>query len=95
MQHHAGLRNAKQNNKYCVKYQNNNSKRWDGLEIWVDSEYLESPSLLVPGFEVSMPWKGKNATTPWKAVIVDLTTSKTMYACMHVYYCTHHYIKTV
>ena len=81
------VRNTKQNNKYCVKYQNNNSKRWDGREIRVDSEYLESlydPSLLVPGFEVSIPWKGKNTTTHWKAVIVDLTTSKTMYTTAHI-----------
>ena len=50
------------NNKYCVKYQDNNSKMWDGHEIWIDSEYRESlynPSVLVPGFEVSLPWKGK------------------------------------
>ena len=67
------------NNKYCVKYQDNNSKMWDGHEIWIDSEYRESlynPSVLVPGFEVSLPWKGKNTTTHRKAVIVDQTTSK-------------------
>ena len=49
-----------------VRYQNNNSKRWDGREIWIDSEYMESlytdPSMLVPGFEVLLPWKGKNST---------------------------------
>lgn len=28
--------------KYCVNYQGNSSKRWDGKKIIVDSETLES-----------------------------------------------------
>ena len=36
------------------------------MKFGLTQEYLESlydSSLLVPGFEVSMLWKGKNATT--------------------------------
>ena len=70
---------AKLGNKYCVRYLNNNSKRWDGREIWIDLEFMEAlynPSMLIPGFEVSLPWKGKTKTTYWNAVIIDPTTSK-------------------
>ena len=70
---------AKLGNKYCVRYLNSNSKRWDNCEIWIDSEFMEAlynPSMLIPGFEVSPPWKGKTKTTYWNAVIIDPTTSK-------------------
>jgi len=47
--------------QYCVRYEGNSSKWWDGREILLDGEWLESlyePSELVPGKELSLPWQG-------------------------------------
>ena len=56
------LEAPKRPEKYCVRYQNNSSKRWDGKMIWLDAEWLEelyNPSELVPGLEVKLPWATK------------------------------------
>ena len=65
---------ARIENKYCVKYEGNNSKRWDGRDIWIDADYMEElydPSTLVPGYKVVLPWQQKNSTTHWNTVVVD------------------------
>ena len=62
--------------KYTVRYQNNNSKRWDGKEIVLDGEWLEtmySPHDLQPGKVLSLPWSGKNGREEtWSAVVVHV-----------------------
>ena len=81
----AGVCQARIENKYCVRYEGNNSKRWDGREIWVDTDYFEEffePSVLVPGYEVVMPWQLKNSIAYWKAVIVDPSTCS-KYTSLH------------
>ena len=53
---------SKQLERYCLKYEDNNSKRWDGREILVDKSYLESlydTDELQPGMLVTLPWTGK------------------------------------
>ena len=62
---------------YCVRYEGNGSKRWDGKTIFVDSKALldlYDCKELVPGKEVSIPWKSKTkGVEHWKAIIVDIT----------------------
>lgn len=76
------LEASKRFEKYLVRYQNNSSKRWDNKEIWLDAEWLEelySPSQLVPGFEVKLPWASKGGKISyWNAVVADpqLCTAK-------------------
>ena len=62
--------------KYVVRYEGNNSSKWDGKEIVLESEFLESlvedPAELVPGKIVRLPWEKKGGgTQDWFAVIVD------------------------
>lgn len=73
----AGVNQARTENKYCVRYEGNNSKRWDWREIWIDADYMEElyePSALVPGYKVLLPWQQKNSITHWNAVVVDPST---------------------
>ena len=57
--------------KYCVRYEGNGSKKWDGKTIWLDGEWLHSlydHSELVPGNKLSLPWMGKGGRmTYWSA----------------------------
>ena len=54
-----------------VRYEGNNSKRWDGKVVKLGHELLEGQELLV-GNAVEMPWKGKGGkVTIWKGVIVS------------------------
>ena len=61
--------------KYCVRYEGNGSKKWDGKMIWLDGEWLRSlydHSELVPGNKLSLPWMGKGGRmTYWSVVLVD------------------------
>lgn len=72
---------SKQLERYCcLKYEGNNSKRWDGREILVDKAYLESlytdDHELQPGQLVKLPWTGKGGrVSSWKARIVAESTS--------------------
>ena len=60
---------------YCVRYEGNNSKRWDGKEIWIEATVLEElyePYQLTSGSHVSIPWKGKGGRISyWNAIIVN------------------------
>ena len=60
---------------HCVRYEGNNSKRWDGKEIWLEvivlDELYESTQL-THGSQVTILWKGKGSRISyWKAVIVN------------------------
>ena len=62
---------------YCIRYQNNGSKRWDGKELLVSKEWLEElyPEIY-PGKEVQLPWTGKKGKTVlWNAVVVQVDDS--------------------
>ncbi len=60
---------------YTLRYEGNNSKRWDGKTIVLDGAYLESVvegDELVPGKVIQLPWNKKGGGTEyWKAVIED------------------------
>ena len=60
--------------KYSIRYEGNNSKRWDGRIIKLDGEWLESlyeRSVLIEGKRVDQPWALKGgAIQVWKGVIV-------------------------
>ena len=64
-----------QNNKYIVRYENNNSKRWDGKEVWLDAEIIDElyeSSELFHGANIVVPWKYKGGKiTHWKAIFID------------------------
>lgn len=74
------------NRKYSVKYERNNSKRWDGKIIQVEAERLEvlyDQKELVPGKEVFLPWQGKcGSVQEWNGVVVQpgSSTKKTALA---------------
>ena len=61
--------------RYIVRLENNNSKRWDGKEVWLDATILDelySTSELFNGANITVPWKGKGGKiTHWKAVFID------------------------
>lgn len=63
------------NKKYVVRFDGNNSKRWDGKEVWLDPEILDElydSSELYNGANISVPWKGKGGKiSHWNAVFVD------------------------
>ena len=67
--------------KYCVRYEGNQSKRWDGREITLDGAWLESlyrPAELIPGKQLSLPWHGKGGRVQsWKAVLISSTCAST------------------
>lgn len=72
--------------KYTVKYEGNSSKRWDGREIVLDGNWLETlyqPSELVPGKIFSLPWMTKGGTQHWSAVVVE-ENGKFMELCIHI-----------
>ena len=62
--------------RICVRYEGNNSKRWDGKEIFLEASVLEDlyePAQLMHGSHVTIPWKGKGGrVSNWNAVIVNL-----------------------
>ena len=48
--------------RYFVRFEGNQSKRWDGKEVELDGGWLESlytPQELTTGSELSLPWPGK------------------------------------
>ena len=48
--------------QYIVRFENNNSKRWNGKEVWLDatiSDELYNTSELFNGANITVPWKGK------------------------------------
>ena len=61
--------------RYIVRFENNNSKRWDGKEVWLDATILDelySTSELFNGANITVPWKGKGGKiTHWKVVFID------------------------
>lgn len=59
---------------YLVRFEGNNSKKWDGHDVELDGEWLESlydvSELQIPGKHLSLPWPGKGRQIRhWNAVI--------------------------
>ena len=71
--------------QYTVRYQDNNSKKWDGQKDgdWLLGLYDHSE--LVPGKKLELPWRTKGGkTTYWKAIVVD-NNGKNLYIYLHTY----------
>ena len=59
--------------EYIVKFEGNNSKKWDGREINLDGEWLESlydPKELTSGKQLRLPWPEKEEKY-WNAVLME------------------------
>ena len=68
---------------YIVRFEGNNSKRWDGKESWVEAEILDelySEAELVHGAEIMVPWRSKGKITHWKGVFIDQKALAGIYA---------------
>ena len=61
--------------RYAVRFEGNQSKRWDGKEVWLEAEVLDElydASELVDGANVVVPFRGKGGKiTHWKAIFVE------------------------
>lgn len=64
----------------CIRYEGNSSARWDGKEVLIDREWLETlypPSLLVEGKEVCLPYPQRDGKVDeWKGIIVKHSVKK-------------------
>ena len=62
---------------YCVQYENNNSKRWDGKRVLIDGQWLHSVcdmSEIHCGDKIKLPWTAKKGKMQyWNVVVVDNT----------------------
>ena len=75
--------------KYVLRYTGNHSKKWDGKEIILDRDYLQSlveeESELVPGGNVKLPWtKRGGGKEVWNAVIVSEQQGQYVLCCLLV-----------
>jgi len=61
--------------RYVVRFEGNNSHKWDGKEVWVDPEVLDKlydSSELFHGAQIQYPWRGKGGKiTYWNGVFAD------------------------
>ena len=61
--------------QYIVRFEDNNNKRWDGKEVWLNTKVLDElydSSELFDGANVIVPWKGKGGKmSHWKGVFID------------------------
>jgi len=62
-------------NSYVVRFEGNDSRKWDGKEVYEDKEVLDElydSSELVHGAKISYPWRLKGSKlTHWNAIFVD------------------------
>ena len=68
------------NQQYCLRFENNGSKKWDSKEIILDAASLENKydtSKLFVGMPVQLPWKGKGGREQlWNLVITSIESKK-------------------
>jgi len=61
--------------RHLVRFEDNNSKKWDGKEVWLDAYVLDElydSKELLHGAKISVPFKGKGGKiTHWNAIYVD------------------------
>ena len=69
-------------NEYCVQFEDNNCKKWDGKKVWLDGEWLEElyqPPQLSPGSKICLPWPGKGGhIKQWNATVIDPVLDSTI-----------------
>ena len=69
-------------NQYIIRFE---SKRWDGKEVWLDSEILDelyNSSELFHGANITVPWKCKGGIIiHWKAVFINPNSPQQGKAC--------------
>ena len=62
---------------YCIQYENNKSKRWDGKRVLIDGQWLHSVcniSEIHCSDKIKLPWTAKKGKVQyWNAVVVDNT----------------------
>ena len=59
---------------YIVRFEGNNSKRWDGKKSWIEAGVLDelyTKEELVHGTEIMVPWRSKGKITHWKGIFID------------------------
>jgi len=68
------------NRRYAVKFEENQSKRWDSKEIWLTEEVLDElydSSKLVDGANVIVPFEGKGGkSTTGTQFLVSMANNK-------------------
>ena len=61
---------------YCIRFEGNSSSQWDGKEIFVEKEWLESlypRTSITKGKEVILPYPGRQGKVKeWKGIVVNL-----------------------
>ena len=65
--------------RYFIRFEGNESKRWDGKEVELDGGWLESLYLqedLTAGSKLSLPWPGKGKVTNWSVIVLDQNASE-------------------
>ena len=75
-----GKQEGTKKNNVCLRYEDNNSKHWDGKVVSVDREWIKevtNDNDLPPGKHLTIPWPIKGGSIEqWKAVIVDESFTK-------------------
>ena len=60
---------------YIVRFEGNNSHKWDGKEAYVEREVLDElydSTKLIHGAKLLYPWRGKGGKlTHWNAIFVE------------------------
>ena len=73
--HHFDDEGESSSKQYIVRFNDNNSKRWDGKEVWLDTKILNElydSSELFDDANIIVPCKGKGGKiSHWNAVFID------------------------
>ena len=65
----------------CVRFEGNQSKRWDGKEALIDYDWIKEQvdtTELLPGNAISIPWPNKGGDIEyWKGIVVNVDDAST------------------
>ena len=68
--------NTSDSKNICVRFEGNQSKRWDGKEVLIDYDWMKKQidaTQLFPGSTINIPWPIKGGETQiWKGVVVSV-----------------------
>lgn len=60
----------------CVRFEGNQSKRWDGKEVLIDYDWIKEEvdaTQLLPGSTINIPWPIKGGEIQnWKGIVVNI-----------------------